>query len=119
MVRRSAFYYFGQYIGSLSYGGIQAGVYGTLSGKNGLSGWRWNFVIDAIVSAVMGVIGFYSLPGNPRNCYSIFLTDDEIRLARKRLQEERTQENDFHHKIFDLTALKGILLDWKIWVLSV
>ncbi|AQZ16914.1 hypothetical protein BZL39_K05070 [Zygosaccharomyces parabailii] len=119
MVRRSAFYYFGQYIGSLSSGGIQAGVYGTLSGKNGLSGWRWNFVIDAIVSAVVGVIGFYSLPGDPRNCYSIFLTDDEIRLARKRLQEERTQENDFHHKIFDLTALKGILLDWKIWVLSV
>ena len=87
MVRRSAFYYFGQYIGTLSSGGIQSAVYSSMNGRNGLAGWRWNFIIDAIISVIVGIIGFYALPGDPYNCYSIFLTDDEIRLARKRLKK--------------------------------
>ncbi|CCD24823.1 uncharacterized protein NDAI_0D05100 [Naumovozyma dairenensis CBS 421] len=87
MVRRSAFYNFGQYIG-LSSGGIQSAVFTSLDGVNGMSGWRWNFIIDEIISVVAGIIGFYSLSGDPHNCYSIFLTDDEIRLARKRVSEK-------------------------------
>lgn len=118
MVRRSAFYYLGQYAGILSSGGIQSAVYATMNGKNGLSGWRWNFIIDAIISVVVGIIGFYSLPGDPYNCYSIFLTDDEIRLARKRLDENNTEKSDFSSKIFDIKVWKRIVFDWKIYVLT-
>ncbi|AQZ13199.1 (ZYRO0E08228g) [Zygosaccharomyces parabailii] len=119
MVRRSAFYYFGQYIGTLSSGGIQSAVYASLNGRNGLAGWRWNFIIDAIISVGVGLIGFYSLPGDPYNCYSIFLTDDEIRLARKRIEQNNTQGNDFHKKAFSFDVWKRVLFDWKVWVLSV
>ncbi|CAI4551813.1 ASN_collapsed_G0025880.mRNA.1.CDS.1 [Saccharomyces cerevisiae] len=56
MVRRSAFYYLGQYIGILSAGGIQSAVYSSLNGVNGLEGWRWNFIIDAIVYVIVGLI---------------------------------------------------------------
>ncbi|KAJ1539577.1 putative permease [Saccharomyces cerevisiae] len=105
MVRRSAFYYLGQYIGILSAGGIQSAVYSSLNGVNGLEGWRWNFIIDAIVSVVVGLIGFYSLPGDPYNCYSIFLTDDEIRLARKRLKENQTGKSDFETKLNQLSMI--------------
>ncbi|QLL33667.1 hypothetical protein HG536_0E05780 [Torulaspora globosa] len=119
MIRRSAFYYFGQYIGTLSSGGIQSAVYTSLGGRNGLAGWRWNFIIDAIISAIVGVIGFYALPGDPDNCYSIFLTDDEIRLARKRMRENKTDKNDFQKKVFSLDVWKRLIFDWKVWVLSV
>lgn len=119
MVRRSAFYYFGQYIGTLSSGGIQSSVYESLSGRNGLAGWRWNFIIDAVISVVVGLIGFYALPGDPYNCYSIFLTDDEIRLARKRLQENKTDGNDFKQKALNLDVWKRVVFDWKVWVLSI
>ncbi|CAI4234045.1 BAH_G0000070.mRNA.1.CDS.1 [Saccharomyces cerevisiae] len=118
MVRRSAFYYLGQYIGILSAGGIQSAVYSSLNGVNGLEGWRWNFIIDAIVSVVVGLIGFYSLPGDPYNCYSIFLTDDEIRLARKRLKENQTGKSDFETKVFDIKLWKTIFSDWKIYILT-
>ncbi|KAH3903524.1 probable Probable transporter SEO1 [Saccharomycodes ludwigii] len=118
MARRSSFYYLGQYLGILSSSGIQSGVYQSLNGKNGLSGWRWNFIIDAIISVVVGFIGFYSLPGDPHNCYSIFLTDDEIRLARKRLKENHTEGADFKAKVFDVKVWKRILCDWKIYILS-
>lgn len=119
MIRRSAFYYFGQYIGTLSSGGIQSAVYTSLGGRNGLAGWRWNFIIDAIISAIVGIIGFYALPGDPDNCYSIFLTDNEIRLARKRMRENKTDKNDFQKKAFSLEVWKRLIFDWKVWVLSV
>lgn len=118
MVRRSAFYYLGQYIGILSAGGIQSAVYQSLNGRNGLSGWRWNFIIDAIVSVVVGIIGFYSLPGDPHNCYSIFLTDDEIRLARKRVDQNQTAKTNLSDKLFDVKVWKAIIFDWKIYVLT-
>ncbi|CAI4045445.1 hypothetical protein SUVZ_10G3310 [Saccharomyces uvarum] len=118
MVRRSAFYYLGQYLGILSAGGIQSAVFSSLNGVNGLEGWRWNFIIDAIVSVAVGIIGFYVLPGDPYNCYSIFLTDDEIRLARKRLKENQTGKSNFETKIFDIKLWKSIFGDWKIYILS-
>ncbi|SCU99102.1 LAFA_0G22012g1_1 [Lachancea sp. 'fantastica'] len=118
MVRRSAFYYFGQYAGIMSAGGIQSSVYSILDGRGGLSGWRWNFIIDGIISLVVGIIGFYALPGDPYNCYSIFLTDDEIRLARKRLKQNNTQKADFSSRFFDKKVWVRILTDWKIYVLT-
>ncbi|GAV49688.1 hypothetical protein ZYGR_0P03340 [Zygosaccharomyces rouxii] len=119
VVRRSAFFYFGQYIGILSSGGIQSAVYKSLNGRNGLAGWRWNFIFDFIISIIVALIGFYSLPGDPQNCYSIFLTDDEIRLARTRLKENKTEGNDFHKKVFDIGVWKKIIFDWKIWIVSI
>ena len=118
MVRRSAFYYLGQYVGILSSGGIQSAVYSNLDGRNGLSGWRWSFIIDAIISVFVGILGFYVLPGDPDNCYSIFLTDDEIRLARKRISKNQTAGANFSSKVFDFKTWKNILCDWKIYVLS-
>ena len=118
MVRRSAFYYFGQYAGILSSGGIMSAVHTALDGVGGKSGWRWNFIIDGVISVAVGILGFYMLPGDPYNCYSIFLTDDEIRLARKRLRENKTEKSDFHTKFFDKEVWKRILFDWKIYVLT-
>ncbi|CAH00725.1 putative permease SEO1 [Kluyveromyces lactis] len=118
MVRRSAFYYFGQYAGVLSSGGIISAVHATMNGLHGKSGWRWNFIIDAVISVAVGLLGFYMLPGDPYNCYSIFLTDDEIRLARKRLRENNTEKSDFHNKFFDKEVWKRIIFDWKIYVLT-
>lgn len=119
VVRRSAFYYFGQYIGILSAGGIQSVVYKNLNGRNGMAGWRWNFIFDFIISIIVGIIGFYCLPGDPQNCYSIFLTDNEIRLARARLKENRTEANNFRKKVFSVEVWKKIIFDWKIWIVSI
>lgn len=119
MVRRSAFYYFGQYIGILSSGGIQSAVYQSLNGRNGLAGWRWNFIFDSVISLIVAAIGLYALPGDPQNCYSIFLTDDEIRLARNRLKENKTEGNNFKKNVFNASIWKKIIFDWKVWVVTI
>ena len=56
--RRSAFYYFSHYIGILSASGIQSSVYSYHDGTNNLSGCKWRFIVDAIISILVAVFGF-------------------------------------------------------------
>ena len=120
IARRSMVYYFGQYLGLLTSGLLSGAIEDSLNGKNGLAAWQWIFIVDGIVSIAVGVIGFYLLPGTPSECYSIFLTDDEIRLARSRLKENKTEVNPKKNvsDLFDLDLWKSILSSWEIYVLS-
>lgn len=117
ITRRSMIYYIGQYLGVLTSGLLQAAIYNSLNMVNGLEGWRWMFIIDAIISFAVGTIGFYVIPGTPQKCYSIFLTDEEILLARKRLKNNGTS---FSTKIgfFEKKMWKKVLTSWHFYVLS-
>jgi len=119
MVRRSMFYYIGQYLGILTSGLLQGSIYDSLNMVNGLAGWRWMFIIDAIISLVVGVIGFYAIPGTPDKCYSIFLTDEEILLARRRLKKNKTSISvDPSRVFFDKKIWKKIFTSWHVYVLT-
>lgn len=92
-----------------------------MDGANGLAAWQWIFIVDGILSIVVGFIGFYVLPGTPTDCYSIFLSDDEIRLARKRLKDNKTAtrpDKDLVKSLFSFKLWKRILGSWEIYVLS-
>lgn len=44
---------------------MQAAITDTLDGRNGLAGWRWLFVINAIITVIWGFAGFFMLPDLP------------------------------------------------------
>lgn len=116
--RRGGIYYFGQMLGVLTSGMLQSASFENLDGVNGLAGWRWMFIISAIITFPVGIIGFWSLPGTPNKCYSVFLTDNEIRLARRRMKNKEgggAKTPPF----FDKQVWAKILKDWKIYVLTV
>jgi MFS family permease len=115
--RRGGVYYFGQMLGVLTSGLLQSATYDTLDGVNGLAGWRWMFIVSAIITLPVGIIGFWALPGTPNKCYSIFLTDDEIRLARKRMLNKQGGEAKAP-PFFDKQVWKRIIFDWKIYILT-
>lgn len=122
IARRSMFYYFGQFLGILTLGLLSGAILRNFEGKGGMAAWRWIFIIDGIVSIAVGIIGFYMLPGTPTDCYSIFLTDDEIRLLRKRLRKNHTAGRpkvDLLKSLFSIDVWKLILTSWEIYVLSV
>ncbi|CUM68602.1 uncharacterized protein PRCAT00006329001 [Priceomyces carsonii] len=119
--RRSMVYYIGQYLGVLTSGLLSGNIVDSLDGVNGLAAWQWIFIVDGIISVFVGFLGFYLLPGTPSNCYSIFLTDDEIRLARKRVRSNQTSSATNHNPVLDFFKLetwKPILSTWHIYVVA-
>lgn len=122
IARRSMFYYFGQYLGVLTSGLLSGAIVRTFQNKGGLEAWRWIFIIDGIISLVVGFLGFYMLPGTPTDCYSIFLTDDEIRLLRRKLKENNTAsrpQSDLLKSLVSKNMWKSILSSWEFYVLTV
>ncbi|CUM64873.1 uncharacterized protein PRCAT00002488001 [Priceomyces carsonii] len=118
--RRGAIYYFGQMIGTITSGLMQASIHRSLNGINGLSGWRWMFIMDAVITLPVGILGFYFVPGTPNKCYSLFLTDDEIRLARRRLKKAniKSPSDKSQSRFMDKNLWKRILKDWKVYILT-
>lgn len=111
--RRAGLYYWGQMLGLCTAGLIMSSCI-RLDGIHGIAGWRWMFIIDAIITIPIAIMGFFFLPGTPKHCYSLFLTDEEIYIARKRLQDcniaiETTEGSTF----FSKALWKDLLSSWK------
>ncbi|GEQ67726.1 hypothetical protein JCM33374_g1391 [Metschnikowia sp. JCM 33374] len=122
IARRSMVYFLGQYLGILTSGLLSGAIVRAFHGVGGLEAWRWIFIIDGIISIAVGFIGFYMLPGTPTDCYSIWLTDDEIRLLRRKLKQNHTAgrpQSELFKTLFSLDTWKSILTSWEIYVLAI
>jgi hypothetical protein len=67
LAKRMGFYHSCQGMGTLFAGFMQASISSTLDGNAGLAGWRWLFVINAIITVVWGFAGFFMIPDLPNN----------------------------------------------------
>lgn len=120
---RVCLFFCGQLLGGVTSGLLQSRIYQSLDGVNGLAGWRWMFLIDAIaISIPCAILGFFLVPGIPSRCYSLFLTDEEIKIARAR--NKRNQINDGVDRsklppIWSRKVWKQVLFTPTFWVLVV
>ncbi|KAJ5756672.1 allantoate permease [Penicillium manginii] len=67
LAKRMGFYHSCQAVGQMMSGALQAAISDTLNGHGGLAGWRWLFVINAIMTVVWGFAGFFMIPDTPNN----------------------------------------------------
>jgi MFS family permease len=118
-------------LGQMFSGFLQSAAYNNLSGVHGLSGWRWLFVIDAIITLPIAIAGFFFLPGSPlQDKKSWWLTEavreflqpgasslltrwQEHQLARERL--ERVGRKGATP--WSWRKIRGILLSWHTYFL--
>lgn len=120
---RVCLFFCGQLLGGITSGLLQGRIFKSLNGVNGLAGWRWMFLIDAIaISLPTVILGFFVIPGIPSKCYSLFLTDEEIRIARAR--NKRNQINDGIDKsklkpLWSKEIWKKVFCTPAFWVLVV
>lgn len=114
---------YGQLLGTVTSGLLTAKIFKNLDGVCGLAGWRWMFLIDGIaISLPVGLMGFFLLPGIPSKCYSLILTDEEIRIARRR--NTRNNINDGVDKsklepLYKLSLWKKVLFKPSFWILAI
>ncbi|GME76587.1 unnamed protein product [Ambrosiozyma monospora] len=108
----------GQFLGVLTAGLIASSTYDSLNGVNGLSGWRWMYLIDGIMSSVVAILALLFIPGTPFNPYSLWLTDDEIILARQRMHKNGSDSNAHVKAFFDKSTWKTVATSWQVYFLS-
>lgn len=113
IARRGGVFYVGLTLGTLTAGLIQAAASARLDGYHGLAGWRWMYIICAIITIPVGIIGYLVLPGTPDLPNKLILKDIDVTLARERLQRAGHTISDK----FSLNTLKRVVKNWRAWAL--
>ena len=88
---------------------MMTAIYSTLNGHAGLSGWRWVFIIDGLITLPVAIFGFISFPDLPENTKAPYFSAEEKALAISRLPPK----NPEGHKI-GFSLIKRVLFKWNL-----
>lgn len=81
-----------------------------ITGAGGLKGWRWIFIVEAIITAVVAVITFFTILRFPEE--TTYFSPEEKAVILKRIRQDGGRVT---HDRFSKHLLEA-LLDWKIWL---
>ncbi|RAK99928.1 putative FAD dependent oxidoreductase [Aspergillus ibericus CBS 121593] len=114
LAKRSCIFHTSSGIASMFSGYLMAAVY-NLGGRGGLKGWQWLFMIDGIISIPVAISGFFILPDVPEISNPFYLTEQEVKLAQKRMEFEGRKNREPYTK----AKLKKIFSSWRIYLLTI
>ncbi|KAL2313382.1 Pantothenate transporter liz1 [Schizosaccharomyces pombe] len=100
-------------VGTMFAGYLQTAVHSSLNGKGGLSGWRWLFIIDGILTIPLSLYGLFLFPDVPETTKAPYFTEQEKELSFKRLPARPKK------KPLTLKAIKDIVRSWRIYGLCI
>ncbi|KAK8071371.1 MFS general substrate transporter [Apiospora hydei] len=110
--KRACIFFASAFIGSMFSGYLQAALYSGMNGVGGLSGWRWLFIFDGIITLPMALWAYYALPDLPSNTRVRWLSPEEKQLALDHMKRAGKQLDE----PFTLAGLRRILGKWHFWV---
>ncbi|KAL4804149.1 major facilitator superfamily domain-containing protein [Aspergillus unguis] len=97
-------------IGQLVGGFIQTGIHSSLDGSRGLSGWRWLFIIDGLITLPVAIYGLLLFPDTPATTRAPYLNASERALAVSRLPSANTERAPINRAF-----LKQLFTTWYWW----
>ncbi|KAL2875195.1 hypothetical protein SGCOL_009628 [Colletotrichum sp. CLE4] len=102
-------------IASMFSGYLQAGLYSSMDGRHGIAGWRWLFIMDAIISLPIAFWGFFGLPDLPHNTKAFYWSAEHVKYGIDRIEKlgQKAQQK------LTWKEAKRIYLGWEIWVFIV
>ncbi|KAH6854079.1 major facilitator superfamily domain-containing protein [Chaetomium sp. MPI-CAGE-AT-0009] len=95
-----------------SFGGLLAAAIEQMDGLGGIAGWAWIFIIEGLLTIVVGVASFWMVHDFPDEAR--FLSDDDR--ARVVLRLRKDQQASANHEAFEMSYLWQALRDWKMWL---
>ncbi|KKK26403.1 phthalate transporter [Aspergillus rambellii] len=110
--RFSVFYLIGCVASALA--GILAFGLMQLNGTQGLSGWRWIFILEGVITVAIGILTILLLVDFPDRAHKSwrFLNERECAFIIRRINRDRS---DGDHEPFTLKRFLSPALDLKIW----
>lgn len=98
-----------------AFSGLLAYAIQHMDGICNLAGWRWIFILEGLITILMGLTTPFILPDSPETAR--FLTPEEKAIIRRRLEQDSgTSAGRVETKEkFQWKFIRSALLDWKIW----
>ncbi|GKT87900.1 major facilitator superfamily transporter [Colletotrichum tofieldiae] len=138
LAKRMGFYHSCQAVGSMMSGALQVAIRSSMHGLHGMSttpsgqglarvvadceiqgmpGWRWLFVVNAIMTVVVGALGFVLLPDTPNNPNprAFWFKEGHAQLAMERLERHGKAEP----KKMTWAAAKRAFSSWVIYFIPI
>ncbi|RYP03216.1 hypothetical protein DL764_005297 [Monosporascus ibericus] len=109
---RIAILYCAQILATGVSGLIAAGIFEGMHGLSGLAGWRWLFIVEGAVTALVALFGFFLLPNTPLT--TKWLKAEERELAHARM--ERDKLGDSLERASAMEGLKQAAKDKRTWL---
>ncbi|KAI1389944.1 retrograde regulation protein 2 [Hypoxylon trugodes] len=113
--KRTALFTASGLAGGMFGGFLQTGIYRSMNGLAGLSGWRWLYIIDGIITLPVAVYGYFFFPDVPATTTAPYFNEEERRLARARVPEvegTRILSMEFAMKVFTSWYFYGFGFLW-------
>ncbi|CAL3969475.1 unnamed protein product [Diplocarpon coronariae] len=104
--------------GTMFGGFLQTAINSSLDGARGMSGWRWLFVIDGLITIPIAVYGLFLFPDTPSTTSAFYLTTSERALAISRVPEVPER------RPWNLAFVKRVLTSWHwygfvvLWIIA-
>ncbi|KAF9074172.1 major facilitator superfamily domain-containing protein, partial [Rhodocollybia butyracea] len=112
--KRACIFHTASAIGPMFSGFLQTAAYDGLNGVHGLSGWKWLFIIDGIITVPIALLGFLIMPDLPHNTKPSWLyTEPQLEMARKRMAEVNRKPPSK----FTKAKVLGFFKTWHIYTL--
>ncbi|KAJ7849616.1 MFS transporter [Mycena leptocephala] len=93
-----------------AFGGAIAYGVGHMNRDNGLSAWRWLFILEGLPSCLSSLLVFFICPDYPETAH--WLNEDEKKLAAYRLKDQGSKGSS---KAITWKEAKDTLTDWRLY----
>ena len=95
-----------------AFGGLLAGAIGKMDGLRGYRGWRWIFILEGILTCVVGIFFWFLLPDFPEDAR--WLREDERAYIKARLEVD--QGKSALERSITFKDVMNVFKDYKIIV---
>ncbi|WRT70038.1 uncharacterized protein IL334_007032 [Kwoniella shivajii] len=112
--KRAMIFWLAGLAGEMFSGYLQAAAYNNLNGVLGHAGWRWLFVIDAVITFPIAIIGYFIFPSLPLQGKKVWwLNDEEYELSRQRM----IKDGKTGRTAWTWPKFRRVIFSWHTWVL--
>jgi hypothetical protein len=88
-----------------------------MDGVGGYAGWRWIFILEGLLTVVVGAMAFFIIQDFPETAK--FLTEEERRWVITRLKyqgSESPEKRVAEATSFEWKYVKDAFMDWQIYL---
>lgn len=94
-----------------AFGGLLARGLNAIGHRGGLAGWRWIFIVEGLLTVLVGVCSYFALPNSIETAR--FLTPEQKAHARHRLEEQHEM-----HEAFSWNEVRRGIFNLQVWLSS-